>query len=81
MQAHRSTTFFGPAFRTMAGITLISALSACGYKGPLYPAPPPPPDASLTTPPTTALPKAGEPDTPDPNAATPGAVPAPVQPR
>jgi predicted small lipoprotein YifL len=79
MQAHRSITFFGPAFRAIAGIALISALSACGYKGPLYPAPPPPPDASLTTPPTAALPKAGESETPNPDTTTPSAVPAPTR--
>lgn len=77
MQAHSSTTVFGPAFRTIAGIALISALSACGYKGALYPAPPPPPDASLTAPPTTPMPKTGEPETPDSDAA-PSAVPAPT---
>lgn len=78
MQPHSSTTFFGPVFRMLAGIALISALGACGYKGALYPAPPPPPDASLTTPPTTPMPKAEQPGTPDPDAATPSAVPAPT---
>lgn len=45
------------AFRLLAGLSLATMLTACGYKGPLYMPPPPEPDASLTTPPTsTTLP-------------------------
>lgn len=45
-----------PALRIAAGAALLAALTACGYKGPLYLPPPPPPDASLTTPPAHPAP-------------------------
>jgi len=49
--------------RMLAGLILTSALTACGYKGPLYLPPPPPPDAALTTPPPAPalLPGSSEP--------------------
>lgn len=39
---------------------LLSTLTACGYKGPLYMPPPPPPDASLTAPPSSIPPDTTE---------------------
>ena len=40
--------------RIGCALGLMLALSACGYKGPLYmPPPPPAPDDTLTTPPAT----------------------------
>lgn len=56
--------------RIVASLALLTLLSACGFKGPLYMPPPPPPDASLTTPPTpSAVPEKAAP------AATPTVTP------
>ena len=54
MLNHRpKTPIAGQAVQRIGcAVGLMLALSACGYKGPLYmPPPPPAPDAELTTPP------------------------------
>lgn len=57
MRLHRSSTLPYSAARIVMAAVLLTALTACGYKGPLYmPAPPPAPDASLTTPPSPSQP-------------------------
>jgi predicted small lipoprotein YifL len=68
MQARRATFTAQPLLRRLAGLTLISMLAACGYKGPLY-MPPPPTDEALATPPAPAA-------VPAPEAATPAAIQA-----
>ncbi|CAM5511230.1 Putative lipoprotein OS=Eoetvoesiella caeni OX=645616 GN=DFR37_102245 PE=4 SV=1 [Eoetvoesiella caeni] len=67
MQALRTATNARSMSRIVASLALLTSLSACGFKGPLYMPPPAPPDASLTTPPT---PKAA------PEQAAPAAAPA-----
>lgn len=74
MQARRATFTAQPLLRRLAGLTLISMLAACGYKGPLYMPPPPAPDESLTVPPTPApLPA------PEPGEAAPAPGAAPIR--
>ena len=78
MQASHNTTPAQSVYRIVASLALLSALAACGYKGPLYLPPPPPPDASLTTPPASAtLPEAGTPADNASDAATPSPIRAP----
>lgn len=55
MQASRTATNAQFMSRIVASLALLTLLSACGYKGPLYMPPPPPPDASLTAPPTQSI--------------------------
>ncbi|HEY9278501.1 MAG TPA: lipoprotein [Eoetvoesiella sp.] len=75
MQASHITTPAQSVYRIVASFALLSALAACGYKGPLYLPPPPPPEESLTAPPgAPTLPEAAVPG----DAATPSAVPAPA---
>lgn len=77
MQASFSMSSALPLCRIAAGAVLLSALAACGYKGPLYMPPPPPPDAALTKPPTSATLPATNPaeqSAASDNAAKPTAV-------
>jgi predicted small lipoprotein YifL len=55
MQAPYIATNAQPMSRIVASLALLTLLSACGFKGPLYMPPPPPPDASLTTPPVPGV--------------------------
>jgi len=53
MQAPHTAARTTLVSRIVTSLALVSALGACGYKGPLYlPPPPEAPDASLTAPPT-----------------------------
>ncbi|HEU0230991.1 MAG TPA: lipoprotein [Burkholderiaceae bacterium] len=69
-------TITGYLCRIAGGLLLLSALGACGYKGPLYMPKPSPPPESLTKPPTPQpLPSETPPSTPaSPGAATSSAV-------
>lgn len=76
MKNATNPTIAGYLCRIAGGLLLLSALGACGYKGPLYMPKPSPPPESLTKPPTPQPLPSETPSskTATPDAATPSAV-------